>query len=270
VAAVPRAVPILLYHDVADDPPAAMRPFSVSPGTFREHLRAIGESGSAALTVSGYLAARDAGAMPERPVVITFDDGSASFADAALPALAEVGLGCTLYVTTGLLEGTPRPVDARPLGPMLHWRHLAELPRESVEIGAHSHSHPQLDTLSRSAAEAEVRVPKALLEEELGEPVASFAYPHGYRSALVRRLVREAGYDSACAVRNALSPLSDDRYSLARLTVMRTTSSAELEAWLAGGGAPVAPRHDGLRTRAWRAYRRARSVVTRTPGRDFG
>src|SRR5207302_1064154 len=98
------------------------------PDTFRSHLSAIAGSGGTALTVSAFVAARDAGALPERPVVITFDDGFADFADAALPALEDAGLACTLYVTTGLLEATPRPA-ARPIrsDPMLHWRQLREL-----------------------------------------------------------------------------------------------------------------------------------------------
>ena len=59
-----------------------------------------------------------------------------------------------------------------------------------------------------------------MLEQLLGRPVDTFAYPHGYHDAAVaKELVVAAGYRSATAVRNALSPADDDRFALARVTV---------------------------------------------------
>jgi peptidoglycan/xylan/chitin deacetylase (PgdA/CDA1 family) len=195
--------------------------------------------------------------------VITFDDGFADFADEALPALRECRLATTLYVTTGFLRGRPG-LSARGVeDDMLAWSQLGELHEQGVEIGAHSHTHPHLDTLSRRGAWDEINRCKSLLEEELGAPVASFAYPHGYSSRIVRRLVSEAGYRSACSVKNALSSTRDEVYSIARLTVGRQTSLPELSAWLAGTGAPLAPSREAVRTTTWRIHRRARAILTR-------
>ena len=241
------------------------------PDTFRQHLDYIVERGMSSLVVSSFAEIlRGSSQLPERPVVITFDDGFADFAEAALPALRERGLAATLYVTTGFLRGRA----SRPRGPgyedrMLAWSQLGELRAQGVEIGGHSHTHPHLDTLSRKDAWEEVTRCKSLLEEELGTRVATFAYPHGYSSPAVRRLVREAGYDSACSVKEALSSIVDDPYSIARLTVRPTTSLDELRAWIAGTGAAVAPSGERLRTRIWRVHRRARAIVTRRPGREY-
>jgi peptidoglycan/xylan/chitin deacetylase (PgdA/CDA1 family) len=109
----------------------------------------------------------------------------------------------------------------------------------------------------RVAAE-EMRHSKQLLEDALGSVVSSFAYPYGFQSATVRRLVRAAGYTSACAVMNALSSSTDNPFALARLTVRADSKLARLRDWIAGADARVAPYPERVRTRAWRVYRAAR------------
>lgn len=267
----PTPVPILLYHSVSDAPPPWIRPFAVSPDTFRRQLGLIQATGGTSMSIAAYASAlRGERSLPERPVLITFDDGLADFAHEALPALAQAGLTATLFVTTGFLDGLP---DARgvtrPPGVWLDAAGLARVHEQGVEIGAHSHTHPHLDTLPREAARAEIARPKAILEGLLGSPVISFAYPHGYRSRMLRGLVGECGYGAACGVGNALSSEADDPLGLSRLTVRSTTPDAQLTEWLQGRGAPVAPRRERARTRAWRAYRRSRAVVRRRPGSDW-
>ena len=252
-------IPILLYHSVAADPPGWIAPYTVTPQAFARHLALIAASGRTAMTVSGLVAAlRGEQPLPPRPLALTFDDGFADFA-AAASVLAAHNLPSTLYVTTGALRG--RHLSARlriPPAPMLHWSQLTELVDQNVEIGAHTHTHPQLDTLPKSAAADEIRRSKNLLEDALSWEVPSFAYPHGFHSARVRRAVEAAGYTSACAVMNAMSSTSDRPFSLARLTVRATTTTEQLTTWLGGGGARVAPYPEAWRTKVWRTYRRVR------------
>ena len=107
----------------------------------------------------------------------------------------------------------------------------------------------------------EVADSRARLQDRTGLPIASFAYPHGYSDARVRRVVREAGFTSACSVKNALSPPHDRPYTLARLMLMSTTTDADLDGWLAGRGVPVGQADERLLTVGWRWYRRARARV---------
>ncbi|MGH3570851.1 MAG: polysaccharide deacetylase family protein [Pseudonocardiaceae bacterium] len=273
-------VPVLLYHSVSADPAPWIAPYTVTPQVFARHLELMAASNRTPLTVSHLvdaLAGREK--LPPRPLLVTFDDGFADFADAA-SMLAARDMPSTLYVTTGVLRGRgPRrrpPEVALPPAPMLDWSQLAELAEQHVEIGAHTHTHPQLDVMRPAAAAREILLCKHLLEEVLGHEVPSFAYPHGFHSAAVRRSVREAGYTSACAVGNALSSRADHVLALARLTVRADTTGEEMAAWLAGRDAPVAPYPERLRTRAWRLYRRARGscssrgVVTNAHARDAG
>lgn len=103
-----------------------------------------------------------------------------------------------------------------------------------MEIGAHTVTHPQLDTLRAPRLDRELRESKAVLEDVLGHEVAHLAYPHGYNSRAVRRAARRAGYASAVAVRHALSSGADEPYRIARLIVRRSHTVADVTAWLAG------------------------------------
>jgi peptidoglycan/xylan/chitin deacetylase (PgdA/CDA1 family) len=253
-------IPILLYHSISADPARWIAPFSVTPAAFAHHVDLITGSGRNAITVSRLCAAlAGQSPMPPRPVVVTFDDGFADFADAAA-VLGRNHIPSTLYVTTGALRGRgPRPSEmAIPPAPMLDWSQLAELEGSDVEIGAHTHTHRQLDTMPTKEVADELRHSKHMLEDELGHQALSFAYPHGFHCSRIRRVVAAVGHTSACAVMDALSSERDELFSLARLTVRATTTPEQIAAWLDGRGARIAPYRERVRTKAWRMYRRAR------------
>lgn len=257
-------IPILLYHSISDDPAPWIAPYAVSPTTFAQHLELAAESGRTALTVSELITALSGRApLPPRPLAITFDDGFADFIGAA-ETMAAHHLSSTLYVTTGALRGRgPRPPNmALPPAPMLDWTQLNHILQLDVEIGAHSHTHRQLDTMRAADVAEEVRHSKDLLEQACGRAIPSFAYPHGFQSDRTRKVVASAGHTSACAVMNAFSSQSDNIYALARLTVKATTTTEQLAQWLAGSGARTAPYPERFRTTLWRWSRRLSGPVS--------
>jgi peptidoglycan/xylan/chitin deacetylase (PgdA/CDA1 family) len=250
-------VPVLLYHSVHPAGGGLMERYTLTPAVFRSHLSWIADHGFDTLNVSAYADALRTGTpLPPRPLVVTFDDGYADFADHARPLLERYRIRCTLYVTT-------RPIGENRRGalagrPMLTWPELRRLAAPGVEIGAHSHEHAQLDLLPAAAAGDQIRTCRRLIEERLGAGVRSFAYPHGYHSAATRREVQRAGYTSACAVRNARSHRGDDPYALARIMFERDDGVDVLRRACLGGEYPMAEPGTSLRTRAWRAARRVR------------
>lgn len=271
-------IPILLYHSISADPADWIAPFTVSPDTFARHLDLIVASGRTPVSVSELIDAQQGrSVLPAKPVAVTFDDGFADFA-AAADELAARGIRSTLYVTTGALTGpgSRSPGWVLPPARMLAWSQLADLADSGVEIGAHTHTHPQLDTMRVTDARREIRVSKQMLEDHLGREVSSFAYPHGFQSMRLQREVADAGFTSACGVMNALSSRDDRAHCLARLTVRSTTAPAELIDRLEGRGARVAPYPEALKTKAWRVFRRCRGtrftqgVVNTRPARAKG
>jgi peptidoglycan/xylan/chitin deacetylase (PgdA/CDA1 family) len=251
-ATQPTLIPVLLYHRVAE---AGHDQFAVSRQRFAEHLQVIAASGRVPLTI-GELAAglRRRASLPPRAMAITFDDGYAD-TPAALDALGAAGLRATLYVTAGSLD-TAGSLSRDQL------RALSQREGE-VELGAHSITHPHLDSIPRPAMHAEIAHSKQTLESEIGRRINTFAYPHGAYDTAVREAVIGAGFTSAAAVKNAISHTADDSWAVARYTVTNADSQEQLAAVLDGRGAPLAWQSERVRTRAARAARRARSHARR-------
>jgi peptidoglycan/xylan/chitin deacetylase (PgdA/CDA1 family) len=208
--------------------------------------------------------------LPARPVILTFDDGFADFYTAALPVLLEFGFRATIYIPTAYVGATSNflPDTRNAARPVLSWADIRELAELGVECGTHSVTHPHLDTLTGASARVEITACRQVLEDRLGRPVTTFAYPYGHFQTAHREMVREAGYSSACAVRHAVSSTWDDPFALARITVASDTTVGQLDNMVSGRTLRMAPMRDRLvsRTRLRTAMRRSRATIRRMLG----
>ena len=265
-------IPVLLYHSVTDDPSTALGRYTLHPQQFEAHVRIIADQGWRVLTIEQLGDAIDDESVQSVPTLaITFDDGFADTYEEAAPVLAGYGFGATLYVTTGTVGRSCNWLGGAGERAMASWKQLDDLAAAGWEIGAHSVDHPELDVLSKEACRAQIAQSRESLQQHLGLPIHSFAYPHGYHGARVRDQVVAAGYRSACAVKNALSSAVDDPMARARLTVTSETSADDLGRLLAEartGCAHVATRHELRRTAMWRGYRKLRHVVVSAGARS--
>ncbi|MEV0093089.1 polysaccharide deacetylase family protein [Streptomyces sp. NPDC050738] len=255
-----------MYHAVGHRPAKAVHGLSVSPEAFGEQLDLLAERGFTPLTTAELAAAwRSGGALPQRPVLITFDDGYEGVHRHALPALAEHGFASTLFVSTGWLRGPYESGGA--LDTMLDWDQVRDLAAAGTEIGGHTHSHPQMDQLSGEQVWFETLRCRQLITDELGTEPASFAYPYGYSSRGVRRTVREAGFAQALAVGNSLAVRGQGPYALERVTVRRSTGIEEFERLVEGRSIARNFARDRALTKGYALVRRATSAsrkVTRS------
>jgi peptidoglycan/xylan/chitin deacetylase (PgdA/CDA1 family) len=257
------SVPILMYHSVADCPPSTTRRLSVSPGSFERQLAFLVEHGFTGMTFAGVAEAFETGrALPQRPVVLTFDDGYADFATQAWPILARHHFPATVFVTTGWMADAGADAAGRPLDTMLDRAQVSALAAAGIEIGAHSHSHPKLDDIPDTRLRTELGDSRAWLEDCTGNPVTSLAYPFGYSSAKVRIAARDTGYCYAAAVRNVRATPSDDPFMLPRLTIRRRTDESTFAAIMSDAAERIF-RRDRLLTAGWRTVRSVRRVSGR-------
>lgn len=253
-------IPILLYHSISEEVAPSFQKWAVHPERFSEQLSFLQTQGYAPITVSQLVEATTGGheGLPERPVVMTFDDGFADFYTGAWPLLKKHDFVATLFLTTDYIGKTSRWLVAEGEGdrPMLSWEQVRELDGNGVECGAHTRTHPQLDTLCTARARGEIVGSKRALEHNLGKPVVSFAYPHGYHSAATKKLVKQAGFSTACAVKHAMSHQNDDPFALARIIIEADTDLATFENLLDGRGVRPAPSGERWQTKGWRYARR--------------
>jgi peptidoglycan/xylan/chitin deacetylase (PgdA/CDA1 family) len=265
---VSRAVLVLTYHAV-DAGPA---PLCVDPGLFREHLDVLADAGARTMTVSELAAAVRSDELPTGAVAITFDDGFVTVAEHALPMLLERGQTATVFAVAGALGGrndwSSQPPGA-PTRPLASVHELGELARAGIEIGSHGFHHAPLTGANSAVARREVLGSREHLEQSLGRPVRSFAYPYGAAPTReARQLVRDT-YDAGCAtqlatVKGGVDPLwlpRVDVHYVRRPERLRRAFEGSLEAYLL-------LRRTGARTRrvVRKDYRRAPVATPSTAG----
>jgi peptidoglycan/xylan/chitin deacetylase (PgdA/CDA1 family) len=260
-------VPVLMYHALSPACTAGFGRWTLSPDRFESHLGYLSQEGYRAITVAELAERRRHGALDPsaRLVVLTFDDAYADFLDVAMPALERYGMTGTLFVPTAYAGGRSGWMRADGEGDraVLSWRELGEISRRGVEIGAHSHTHPELDTLPARAQAEEARLPKLLLEKHLGVPVNSFAYPFGLYDREVREAVAAAGYTAACTMNSWAATSGDHPLEVPRIAVFDDTDAESLAARLSASRGPA--RRAALRARRV-AQLRARRRRTRPGG----
>ena len=229
---MPDSLPILVYHSISDEATREFRPYAVSPARFAEHMSLLRELGCVTLTLSD-AAQRllNRAPLPERAVVLTFDDAFSDFAQHAFPILMAADFVATLFVPSAYVGSTSRWLtrEGEDRRPVLSWSEIQNVADAGIEVGAHSHTHQQLDRLSNAALDAELTRSKALLEGHLGREMTAVAYPFGYHSRRVRRATRVAGYTYGCAVGNLSANPRSDRWAIPRLTVKATADGAVLK-----------------------------------------
>jgi peptidoglycan/xylan/chitin deacetylase (PgdA/CDA1 family) len=262
---IPESLPILVYHAVSDDVSSQFGPYSVSPRRFAEHVAILQDLGYTTLTLSD--AARRlfaGGPLPERAAVLTFDDAFGDFAQYAFPALMNAGFTASLFVPSAYVGSTSRWLirEGEEHRPVMSWSEIQSVAEAGIEVGAHSHTHPQLDRLSKARLGEELGRSKAVLEDGLGQEMAAVAYPFGFHNRRVRRAARAAGYTFGCAVGNLSAHAESDRWAIPRLTVKATTDDAALRRFVTGRTG----RYEGVVSEAKRlVWRARRSISSPTP-----
>jgi peptidoglycan/xylan/chitin deacetylase (PgdA/CDA1 family) len=221
-------VAILAYHHVGAAPPGTSKPeLWVRPAALRRQLRALARAGYSAVTLDRvWRAWHGTGTLPAHPVVLSFDDGYASQALAAGPALRG-------HAWPGVLNLLVDRIGARG---GLSRSQVRRLIRDGWEIDAHSMSHPDLRTVSATRLEAEVAGSRRALHDAFGVPVDFFAYPYGRHDARVRAAVRRAGFLGATTIAHGLASESADPFALGRVLVGANDSpSSVVRKALTGG-----------------------------------
>jgi peptidoglycan/xylan/chitin deacetylase (PgdA/CDA1 family) len=255
-------IPILMYHAITDDPEPGVRGYyrlNTPPALFHEHLRLLKAEGfqvidlpAAARLLVGRVAPRAPGfadhqsclpkletrnPQPEaRHAVITFDDGFQDFLTAAWPALREFGFSSTVFLPTAFIGRDRRSFKDRPC---LTWAEVRRLRREGVCFGSHTVHHPKLWELAAGELERELQDSKHTLEQELNEPVQTFAHPYAFpRSpAYVTRFraaLATAGYHAGVTTSLGCAAPGDDLLTLKRLPANGADDPALFRAKLRG------------------------------------
>jgi len=197
---------------------------TTTPDAFRRHLDVLEEWGARVLPLDEALRGLDAGSLPDRAVVLTFDDGYASVVEQAWPLLLERGLPATLFAVSDYLDPTRRlPWDhSHPDGELVRLmsgNQLLEAASSGLHVGSHTRRHSWLPFQSPGSLADELTGSRHQLEDLLGRVVDSVAYPAGGWDERVRAAAERAGYTAGVTVDRGVSTPGLDRLLLRRAFV---------------------------------------------------
>ncbi len=208
------SVPILMYHYIRT-PPSILTDrlgykLSVSPSVFTIQMDWLAIHGYNPVTLNdlrAYFAGRQA--LPNKPVVITLDDGYADLYQIAFPILAAHNFKAVAYIVTGFV-GRHGYVTAS---------QVVQLSQNGIEIASHTVNHADLAHTSLPMVTWELVFSKAWLQRLLGHPVVDFAYPSGMFNAQVIAALQASGYQTAATTISGTYHSEADRFTWTRVRV---------------------------------------------------
>ncbi len=174
------------------------------------------------------------GAGPVEPgVALTFDDGTADWADVVAPTLVEHCVPATFYLTTGYPEGDlEHPCGERSIS----WAGVAELMASGVAtIGSHTHSHLLLDRLPPDEIAGELDRSIDLIGQHTGSAPLHFAYPKAVDPSRPAHLAVRSRFVSASLAGTHANRAGDDVHRLARSPIQVADSFDDFQRKVGGG-----------------------------------
>jgi peptidoglycan/xylan/chitin deacetylase (PgdA/CDA1 family) len=181
----------------------------VDPSTLASQLDFIKAQGYNTITFSDLAL----GTLPEKPVILTFDDGYENFYQNAYPELKSRGMKAVSFIITGSMSGD-----------YMTETQIKELSDNGFEIGAHTVTHLDLSTATAARATKEITDSKLQLEAIIGKRVISFCYPSGKFNDSVEKEVKDAGFLYATTTKGGIANLSGDNLALSRYRVNHGTN----------------------------------------------
>jgi peptidoglycan/xylan/chitin deacetylase (PgdA/CDA1 family) len=223
---------ILFYHRVSDD----RDPLAVSPSRFRQQMELLAAEGYAVVGLSEAFARIEAGRPSARTIALNFDDGFRDVGENALPVLELLGFRATVFVPTGVIDGTASFPWYSEQPPLLDWEEIVELDRAgTLRFEAHSVTHPNLLLLSDDGSRWEIEHSKRDLELRLGRPADAFCYPAGLFGERERRFVEDAGYRLAVSCEPGVNARGCDPLALRRRQIDPRDGRLDFRAKVGGG-----------------------------------
>jgi peptidoglycan/xylan/chitin deacetylase (PgdA/CDA1 family) len=220
-------VPILMYHHIGEAGPGAdaiREDLSVSPADFEAQLRYLIERGYEPTSLESLVLHLQTGRpLPEKPVVLTFDDGFSDQYTNAYPLLYRYGFTGTFFIITRF------PDEGRP--EYMAWSEIELLHAGGMEIGSHSYTHPSLKGKSFEYIVWQVLGSKEAIEARIREPVRFFSYPSGQYDQLVKDVLQSAGYWAAVTVESGSLQSSEAPFELRRIRVRGSYDLGDFDYW---------------------------------------
>lgn len=200
---------VLNYHQVG----TSFNPLTMPVHLFDEQMLYLVNAGYVSISPQElYDGISGVTELPEKPVLITFDDGYLDNYMNAFPILQKYGLQATIFVVPGFTD-----VNYGYLG----WDHLREMEAGGITIQSHTANHRALEELPDDEIRAELLNSKQMLEENLGHPVDFLAYPTGTYNLHIASIAQDVGYKAAFTIKYGNVDRGSNVYALERVPIFQ-------------------------------------------------
>ena len=187
---------------------------AIEPEDFDWQMKYLVDHGYHSITLDElYAVLEGQGRLPDRPVLITFDDGYVDNYTNAYPILKKYDLKATIFIVTGFVSKRKG---------YLTWDQLREMEQHGITAQSHTVTHAPLPELSDERIREELVVSKQQAEAELGHPVEFIAYPTGVHDLHIVSLAKEAGYKGGFTVKYGNVDRNSNVYAMERVPIFRT------------------------------------------------
>jgi peptidoglycan/xylan/chitin deacetylase (PgdA/CDA1 family) len=179
------SIPILMYHSISYKKHNSL---FVSPKVFEEQMEHLKKAGYHTLSFKDLKNWKTGKAIPDKPILITFDDGYLDNFTIGYPILKRFQMKATIFVTYDFIGDSNH----------LNWAQIKEMEQsEYIEIGVHTRHHVDLTKQSPVKLKDEIMGAKHRIDEKLGHETIAFAYPAGRYNHKVVKVVKRAGFEFA-------------------------------------------------------------------------
>jgi len=228
---------ILRYHSVSD---FRRHEVNVKRGAFRRQMKFLSRNYKPIGLGEALALLKHRKNIPEKSIVVTFDDGYKDNYRNAYPILKELKIPVTIFLTAGYI-GTDKilshdSADCPEYNFLLSWDEARIMQQGGVEFGSHTLHHANLGK-GDSDLNSEVGDSKEIIEKQLGVKVRSISFPFGLCrdfDATVKRLAQEAGYECGCSAMNGVNGYASDIFELRRIGVEASDTMFTFRAKLNG------------------------------------
>lgn len=228
-------IPILAYHKIDQTAPSE---WYVTADQFARQMDVLQAYGYQTISLDDYMDyTQGIGQPPEKPLILTFDDGFQGLFDYAAPILKERNMSATFFIITGKVAETAVQrqdnQDWQPNEPLAYhliWPEVVSLYQDGFSIESHTVSHPALTGLSSAQQQFQLNQSRQDIQNHLPQnPTRFFAYPYGNGATdlTVRANVQSAGYSAAVGFSpsdGVANPASSDLWALPRRAIKRDVS----------------------------------------------
>ena len=200
-------IPVLYYHSVDEN---AANEVTITPEKLQEQLDYINDNNYVTITMTElYDHIENNKPIPEKSILITFDDGYMNNYTEAFPMLKELNMTATIFCVGNSLDGSY----------YLSEEAIKEMSDYGIDIESHTVNHVHLDTMSYDEQLLELKNSKNILEKITGKEVLSLAYPFGDYNDNTIKAAKDAGYKMGFTTKLGLSDRTDDIYKLDRIYI---------------------------------------------------